>query len=166
MKSRVICSLLHSKNTHLGKIQIMHAICALVFCSQWEWVNDGHGFTVNCDIPHVHYVSRIMHVLWDVLWPLQSRHNERDGISNYQPHVCLLNRLVRRRSKKTSKLCVTGLCVGNSPVTGDLPHNGPVTRKMFSFDDVIMDSPTRCTSPVLRSNQSGRKSEQGLYRVG
>ena len=38
-----------------------------------------------------------------------------------------LNRLLRRRSKKTSKLCVTGLCAGNSPVIG------PVTRKMFPF---------------------------------
>ena len=27
----------------------------------------------------------------------------------------------RRRSKKTSKFCVTGLCVGNSPVTGEFP---------------------------------------------
>ena len=35
--------------------------------------------------------------------------------------VCLLNRLFRRRSKKTSKLRVTGLCVGNSPVTGEFP---------------------------------------------
>ena len=53
--------------------------------------------------------------------PLQWRHNERDGISNHQPHDCLLNRLFRRRSKKTSKLRVTGLCVGNSPVTGEFP---------------------------------------------
>ena len=48
---------------------------------------------------------------------LQWRHNERDGVSNYQPHDCLLNYLFRLRSKKTSKL--TGLCVGNSPVTGE-----------------------------------------------
>ena len=27
----------------------------------------------------------------------------------------------RRRSKKTSKLCVTGICEGNSPVTGEFP---------------------------------------------
>ena len=27
----------------------------------------------------------------------------------------------RRRSKKTSKLCVTGLCEGNLPVTGEFP---------------------------------------------
>ena len=53
--------------------------------------------------------------------PLQWRHNDRDGVSNHQPHDCLLNRLFRRRSKKTSKLRVTGLCVGNSPVTGEFP---------------------------------------------
>ena len=42
----------------------------------------------------------------------------------------------RRRSKKTSKLRVTGLCAVNSPVNS--PHKGTVTRKMFPFDDVIM----------------------------
>ena len=31
------------------------------------------------------------------------------------------NRLFRRRSKKTSKLRVTGLCEGNSPETGEFP---------------------------------------------
>ena len=52
---------------------------------------------------------------------LQWRHNERDGVSNYQPHHCLLNRLFGRRWNKTSKLRVTGLCAGNSPVTGEFP---------------------------------------------
>ena len=52
---------------------------------------------------------------------LQWRHNEHDGVSNHQPHDCLLNRLSRRGSKKTSKLRVTGLCA-----------------KKISFDDVIM----------------------------
>ena len=33
----------------------------------------------------------------------------------------LLNRLFRHIWKKTSKLHVTGLCVGNSPVTGEFP---------------------------------------------
>ena len=69
---------------------------------------------------------------------LQWRHNEVDNVSNYQPHGCSLNRLFRRRSKKTSKLRVTGLCVGNSPGPVNSPHKGPVTRKMFPFDDVIM----------------------------
>ena len=69
---------------------------------------------------------------------LRWRHNDHDGGSNHQPHGCLLNRLFRRKSKKTSKLRVTGLCVGNSPGPVNSPHKGPVTRKMFPFDDVIM----------------------------
>ena len=69
---------------------------------------------------------------------LHWRHNDHDSVSNHQPHGCLLNRLFRRRSKKTSKLRVTGLCVGNSPGPVNSPHKGPVTRKMFPFDDVIM----------------------------
>ena len=48
---------------------------------------------------------------------LEWRHNERDGVSNHQPHDCSLNRVFRHRSTKTSKLRVTGLCEGNSPVT-------------------------------------------------
>ena len=53
--------------------------------------------------------------------PLQWRHNGRDSVSNHQPHDWLLNRLFRRRSKKTSKLRVTGLCARNSPVSGEFP---------------------------------------------
>ena len=52
-----------------------------------------------------------------LLW----RHNEHDGVSNHQPHECLLSLPSRRRSKKTSKLRVTGLCEGNSPETGEFP---------------------------------------------
>ena len=57
----------------------------------------------------------------DKVYPLQLRHNARDGVLNHQPHDCLLNRLFRRRSKKTPKLRVTGLCKGNSPGTGEFP---------------------------------------------
>ena len=53
--------------------------------------------------------------------PLQWCHNGHDIVSNHQPHDCLLNRIFRRRSKKISKLRVTGLCVGNSPETGEFP---------------------------------------------
>ena len=51
------------------------------------------------------------------IYTLQWRHNGRDGVSNHQPHGCLLNRLSTCRSK----LRVTGLCAGNSPVTGEFP---------------------------------------------
>ena len=46
-------------------------------------------------------------------------HTGRDGVSNHKTHKCLLNHLFRRRSKKTSKLRLTGLCVGNSPLTAE-----------------------------------------------
>ena len=52
---------------------------------------------------------------------LQWRHNGHDSVSNHQPNDCLLNLLFRRRSKKTSKLRVTGLCAGKSPGTGEFP---------------------------------------------
>ena len=57
----------------------------------------------------------------DIVVTLQWRQNERDGITNHQPYGCLLNRLFGRRSKKTSKLRVTGLCEWNSSVTGEFP---------------------------------------------
>ena len=40
---------------------------------------------------------------------LQWRHNERGGISNHRLFYCLLYRLFRRKSKKTSKLCSSAL---------------------------------------------------------
>ena len=70
--------------------------------------------------------------------PLQWRHNERDGVSNHQPYDCLLMRLFRQRSKKTSKLRVTGFVRGIHRWPVNSPHKGPVTRKMFPFDDIFM----------------------------
>ena len=64
-------------------------------------------------------VNRIIVVF--VTNSLQWRHNGHDGVSNHQPQDCLLNRLFGRRSKETSKPRVTGLCAGNSPVTGEFP---------------------------------------------
>ena len=85
-------------------------------------------------------------------WPhtaLQWRHNGRDGVSNHRRIECFLNRLFRRGSKKTSNLRVTGLCEGNSPVTVNSPHKGPVTRKTFPFDDVIMEGQQITWRPFL-----------------
>ena len=77
---------------------------------------------------------------WQSLPWLQWRHNKRHGVSNHQTG-CLFNRLFKRTSKKTPKLLVTGLCERNPRGihrwSVDYPHKGPVTRKMFSYDDVI-----------------------------
>ena len=64
---------------------------------------------------------KLRHVFLLRIYPYSSqwRHNERDSVSNHQHCDCLLNRLFRRGSKKTSKLRVTGLFEGNSPVAWD-----------------------------------------------
>ena len=81
------------------------------------------------DGPHIGPINLAITLHW--------HHNDQDSVSNHQPYGCLLNRLFRRRSKKTSRLCFTGLCAGNSPRPVTSPHKWPVTRKMFPFDDVI-----------------------------
>ena len=70
---------------------------------------------------------------------LQWLHNERDGVSNHQRLYCLHNRLSRRRSKKTSKLCVNGLREGNPPVTEWFPHKGSVCKSQ-SYQSVELGS--------------------------
>ena len=67
------------------------------------------------------FVAQKVQCIAMIILTLQWRHNGHDGVSNHQPHDWLPNRLFRRRSKKTSKLRVTGLCAGNSPVTGEFP---------------------------------------------
>ena len=64
---------------------------------------------------------------WWAQWCVNHRHID-----------CLLKSLFTRKSNKTSKLRVTGLgrTINWWPV--DSPHKGLVTRKMFPFDDVIM----------------------------
>ena len=61
---------------------------------------------------------------------LQWRDNERDGVSNHQRFDCLINRLFRRRSKKTLKLWVTVLCEENPPVTSK-------TKNVFIWSLII-----------------------------
>ena len=64
---------------------------------------------------------------------LQWRHNDCDGISNHRRSHCLLNCWFRCRSKKTSKLRVTGLCEGNSPVTGEFPAEKASNTEIISI---------------------------------
>ena len=76
------------------------------------------------------YMSLKGVTLW--VWPvsylcpghtLQWRHYERDGIWNNRRIDFLPNRLFKRKSKKTSKLRVTGLCERNPPGSGGFPSH-------------------------------------------
>ena len=91
-------------------------------------------------------------------------------VSNHQLWYCLLNRLFRLRSKKTSKLRVTGLCAGNSPRPVNYPHKWPVTRKMFPFDDVIMqqnDWKRIWSCPeIMPLNRTRRLQNQPILKKG
>ena len=73
------------------------------------------------------------------IWTLQWRHAGHDGVSNHQTYDHLFSRLFRSRSKKTSKLRVTGFCAGIHRWPVNSPHKWPITRIMFPGDDVIMD---------------------------
>ena len=66
-------------------------------------------------------MSVVAQYLYGLLLSLRWRHNDHGGVSKHQTHHCLLNCLFGRRSKKTSKLRVTGLCAGNSPGTSEFP---------------------------------------------
>ena len=71
-----------------------------------------------CDCPfwfivHLNSIRRVTQKT------LRWRRNGCDSVSNHQPHYCLLKGFLGFRSKKTWKLCVTGLCAGNSPGTGE-----------------------------------------------
>ena len=68
---------------------------------------------------------------------LQLPHNQRDGVSNHRLLQYLLNCCLRRRSKKTLKLCVMAF-VGNSPVTGELFAQRASNAGNVSIDEAIM----------------------------
>ena len=102
-------------------------VCAYIFINMWK----------NLQNRLLHMTITLEPVLWFLYlfteygstsppftwhwrgYPLHWRHNRCDGVSNHQPHDCLPNRLFRRRSKKTSKVRVTGLCAGKSSVAGE-----------------------------------------------
>ena len=82
--------------------------------------------------------------------PLEWHHNERAGVSNHRCIVCLLT-LCFGADHRKNQSCVSspfggggggGGGGGNHRWPVKSPHKGPVTPKMFPFDDVIMKSTT------------------------
>ena len=93
-------------------------------------------FGIRLDLDKV--IAVVMDMVYCEYGSLEWRHNGRDSVSNHQPHVCILNRLFRRRSKKTSNSASLAFARGIQRWPVNSRHKWPVTRKMFPFDDVIM----------------------------
>ena len=88
-------------------------------------------------------------VLRDKIHTLQWRHNDHDSVSNHQPHDCLLNRLFGCRSYQSKHQSSASLAFVRWNQRGRVnsPHKWPVTRKMFPFDDVIMQMAYKSWKP-------------------
>ena len=71
---------------------------------------------------------------------LQWRHSECDGVPNHRRLHCLPICWFRRRSKKTPKLHVTGICVRNSPATGEFPTQTARNAKNVSIWSRILEN--------------------------
>ena len=86
---------------------------------------------------HARLKSAVIIGEWIFVWvTLQWRHNERTGVSNHRRLDYSINRLLDQRKHQSSTSLAFVRGIHRSPVNS--PHKRPVTRKMFSFGDVIM----------------------------
>ena len=102
-------------------------------------------------------------------WSLQWCHNEHDGLSNHRHLDCLLNHVFRHRSKKTPKLRGTGLCEGNSPVTGEFPtqraSNAENVSSWWRYSDSLYSGSehSQFNSPRLVKREAGFPTHGGRW---
>ena len=118
-RGRVIC--VSKLNLHLFRLGLVACSAPYHYQHQcWQIVNWNLGNMLSWNSNNAVFIDEKEFAIL-VSKTLQWRHNELDTYLKHQPHDCLLNLLFRFRSKKTSKLRVTGICAWNSPVTGEFP---------------------------------------------
>ena len=144
----------------------------------WIFIGAGqplqHGEVRDSNLAWVGSVVLILVCHYRNVWnPLQWRLNGRDSVSNHQPHDCFLNRLFRRRSKKTSKLRITVLCVENSAGTGEFPaqmasyaENVSIWWRHYDYDSfrisLICHLGYHCCPADLLSEQFGSTDDSNI----
>ena len=104
---------------------IQHSLCShfMFYCNVWISADFTHA--VQCYVTDIQ-VSCSSHYSD---FKMSTVASQITSISTVCSAVC---------SKKIPMLRVIGLYEGIPPVTGGFPSSGPVTRKIFPFDDVIM----------------------------
>ena len=102
---------------------------SLKFVWRDQFIINQHSFSSQPDIIRANAITL-----------LQWRHNERGGVSNYQPHIVYSTVYSGADQRKTSNLRVTGLSIGN--FTGEFPAQTASNAKILPFDDVIGKSIT------------------------
>ena len=90
-----------------------------------------NGIKPTSNDPHQSKARNVCISLW---W----RHNGRDSVSNHQPHDCVLNLYSDADQRKHQSSASLAFVRGIHWRPVNCPHKWPVTRKMFTFDDVIM----------------------------
>ena len=163
----------NESNTYIFPLKDKHSQLHILqpdCCTEWRvpWLNGGDYTSASWVL-----ITRLTHFFswqWCLNIALHWRHNEHDGVSNHQSHDCLPNRLFRRRSKKTSKLRVTGFCRGihQWPVTS--PHKGPVTGKCVHlmtspWNHVISLSTSIFSDTILTHKETRRNADDILRQI-
>ena len=87
------------------------------------WIDSNSSNNMLSSWTSTHLKRRVGPMLapWTLLSGGQNPGFQSPNCMCYEHRDCLLNCLFRLRSKKISKLRVTGLCTGNSPITGEFP---------------------------------------------
>ena len=140
------CNFKKKKNIHICKIITTKSIlCVCESFSVRKWIGSslclccrrkstqrGPGIITQSVFSKIFTINRIRHPIF--------RHYSDVKMSAMASQITAVptNCLLRRRSKKTSKLRVTAFVRGIHRSSVDSHHKGPVTRKTFPFDDVIM----------------------------
>ena len=123
-KSRVDTDLRHDRSCNV--IAMIHNVWNMALSQSLESICLG-SWELNRDLNTVSL--HVRHGVWNH-GPLQWCHNERDDIWNHRR----LDYLLRRRSKKTSTLHVTGLCEGKSTIWWHLHATGATNCSHESSD--------------------------------
>ena len=121
----------------------------------WQCVPIYHAICIDT------HVVRILQCV--IIKALHWRHNDHDDVWNHQPHGCLLICLFRLRSKKTSKLRVTSLCVG---IHRDrwIPRTKGQLRGKY-FDLMTSSWLSAVLRPVVVISHYGRKQRHNSYTM-